>query len=380
MNSSKKILIYCDNSFQIMMAIHLKRTVLLDDKVDIIITDHINDYKKIYTNLKKETVFNNVIMMNAYDLDYKKNRFRYPSIKGGYRLNDIKIVLNRKKILKDLVVLDDTYDEFWATDILDSTNILFDELLKRNKKIKMVFYEESPVSLICDQHNQFVKKKYDQIDIVRKIIYIMVGFKTITGRYAEAYSSVWEYVKWNKYFTCRNIPKLRRDDKEYVQVLNRIWDYQYDNKYNGKIIFFEESFFLNGIECKDIQIVKDITDVIDKKNVIIKLHPRSRINRFKDLGIEIEKNSSIPWELIALNLQGEKNVLISIATSGMIHPKLYWGIDQNAIALAKCKEYEFEYLKKNKYYQEYINVCLNDKLVEMPTNKTEFVKLLKQYR
>lgn len=368
--NKREILIYCDTPFQIMMAVHLLQTKLKECGVDVIITDHIKNYKMLSENLAALRVFRKTYFMRAYDLDYRKGEFAFTELQYA------DYVFHRKKYLNRLIQLEGVYDEFFVTDILESTNLIYDSLLSVNPKLKAVFYEEGPVSVLCDQNNQFLPKYYSNDSVFRKCIFKTAGYKTINGNFSYGYSSINAIAGTSYYFQIHDIPKLYRDNLQYIETLNQIWNYAPSKAIGQSFVFFEESFFMNHIESNDMRIIKDIIDTVGKENVLVKLHPRSRVNRFEEYGIKTNQDSSIPWELIALNCVNPNQTLIAVSSGSLIHPQLYWGVKQNVICLAECKEYRFPKLEE-KYYKAFVEVCRKRELAKLPKDRKEFLELLK---
>lgn len=374
----KNILMFCDTPFQVMMCIHLKRTQLRGNRVDMIISNHIVNNEVLIERLKKENIFDNVVGMNAYEIDYHKNQYKDFNIKGGFVLRSISNIINRKKIIEQSPLdSEKLYDEFWCTDILESTNIIYDHFLKNNKLLKLICFEEGPVSFLCDQNNQFDDSKYGNVNSLVKAVSTIIGFKMIYGNYHTVYSSVLNLSKKKYYFKIKEIPKLNESDEEYLNIINRIWDYIPNDEYEGKVVFFEESFSLNGIENKDFEIVRDLRNIVGREKLLIKLHPRTRVNRFRDLDVNISENTCLPWELVALNNAGEC-ILVSVSSGSIIHPQLYWGINQKSICLANCEEYHFKQLDKE-YYKTFVKICREKNVALLPHNKKELFCMIDKY-
>lgn len=55
--------------------------------------------------------------------------------------------------------------------------------------------------------------------------------------------------------------------------------------------------------------------IYGKDNIMIKVHPRNRENRFKMLGYNTNTDLTIPWEVIALNIDGLDNKVLATMTS-----------------------------------------------------------------
>ena len=124
-----------------------------------------------------------------------------------------------------------------------------------------------------------------------------------------------------------------------------------------------------------MKIVNDIVAIVGKENLIVKLHPRTKHDRFRPLGIRTNRHTNIPWELIVWNHLHNSPILISVASGSLIYPQIYLGIEQKAIALIKCSDYKKPILK-SKYYKTYLEFCENEGIVSLPNTRDEFRNLL----
>ena len=64
----------------------------------------------------------------------------------------------------------------------------------------------------------------------------------------------------------------------------------------------------------------EISKIVGKNNMFIKTHPRSPNNRFIERGYNTNLNSSIPWEVICLNTDLSKTVLITLSSQSVFTP------------------------------------------------------------
>ena len=373
-NIPKRILFHCSTPFQIMMAVHFKRTILADCIVDILVSSHIFEYKDIAERLENVGLFRMVISYDGYNFDQM-----VLTIKKKMAL--IRDILNSRHHFNYLFAgsgkVEDAgkYDEFWIQEIIMSTNVLYNYLISRNDKMKIVFYEESPLTVVCDGHDTFVDREYaikSKSNIERIILRFLI--KSVYGKIDYGYSSVYDKIKDRFYFPFYAIPELDKN-KNSVADWNKIWKCQDD--YSDKVVFFEESFHTDSIEFDDMSVVQDIIDVVGKENLMIKLHPRSRKNRFQALGVQTNRSTSVPWELVAINHINNPPVLISVASGSLLYPQMYWGIKQNAISLIKCKEYKMPVLD-SRYYNEYRQFCENSGYTMLPETREDFRKILKK--
>lgn len=355
----KKCLFICNTPFQIMTAVTFRLTILKDEYVDIAVSDIISDSYDLYNNIERTKVFNNIYYVHDYRINYQ--------LTGIKRKLSI---LNRKRITKNIFYTDIIYDELYTSDTLLSIEWIYELLKSKNTKMKVFYFEESPIAVLCDQGNHF-KSKENYIGIKDRLL----GIKHIDGNFSGAYVSVCD--KMHKtYFEWFRLPKIDFNMKEkYVSILNKFWNYNPRNSLDNKIIFIEESFFVDNRGNRDEEIINDILQFSHNHDVVIKLHPRTRKNRFENKGVHIYENSSVPWELVVLNGELDNNILICVASSAAILSKLYWNIKQNSVVLVDCQDYYFDYLS-NDYYKKFSEVCHENNLAYMPKNRDEFKKIL----
>ena len=365
-NITRNIFI-CNTSFQIMMAVLFKLTNQRYERTDLVISNIIYKSEDLYKNISYSKVFDNVYYIKDYELNYVQN--------FSTNFEKIKRDFNSLKTINNLLPNIGIYDCLYVSDTLFSINSIYRLLKKKNKDLKVFFYEEGPISVLCDHGNHFKESK-EYNSLKGKIYNRIVGLKNINGHFSGAYTTVARHMK-KSYFSWYEMPRIA-DNKidDYVNILNNFWKYKKNKQLESKVIFLEESFYIDGKENKDVEIVNDICRVVGKKHVMVKLHPRTRKNRFKDLGIKYFPDNNVPWELISLNGDMQNAVLVCMGSGAIIHPKLYWGIKQNAIALLNCHEYHFKYLD-SEYYKCFYKICEEKELAFLPNNKADFLKKLK---
>ena len=366
----RNILFHCSTPFQIMMSIHLRTTLKKNDKVDIIVSNHIKDGDMIVKGLLPLGIFGNVFYFDGlkYDSLPKGNLQKIELISHVFlRRYDMNHLLNKEHKNKKV------YNELWIQEILTSTNVLYDYLRKINRNLKVCFYEESPLTVLCDGHDTFISRieAKEKMSKLERILYAFT-FQSTYGRFEKGYSSIAKRIRKKYYFPFYEIPNLRENQK-LLGLCNAVWDPT--DEYSGKVVYFEESFYIDAIEFDDMKIVNDIVAIVGKVNLIVKLHPRTKHDRFRPLGIRTNRHTNIPWELIVWNHLHNSPILISVASGSLIYPQIYLGIEQKAIALIKCSDYKKPILK-SKYYKTYLEFCENEGIVSLPNTRDEFRNLL----
>ena len=362
----KKILILVNTYFQIMTAVKLKNTKYVNDKVDIIISDHSVDSEKIYNRIIESKIFNKAYYFKSKEDKSKRN------IKKLYE-NFCFLLFPDKSLKKNSIVLDN-YDEFIFYNINKFTVLLYDSLYKKNKNLKLIRFEEGYISYL--HLNSGLSKEYNSM---RKLLCKANFLNNITLNYLYNL----DLLIYEPVGKIEKIDNLDRSDKKTINEINKIFDYNSNiNKiYNKKYIFFEESFFCDKKGVDDFKLILDIAKIVSKENLLIKLHPRNKINRFEKYGIATNKTIGIPWELIQMNDDFSDKVLLTISSGSVLASKLYFNDNIKTFLLFNCTD-KISDMVTNKYF-EYLKKLenkfgLNDFII--PKNEKEFLMRLERGR
>lgn len=303
----KKIFICC-TPYQLIVAYQLKLTVYKNNVVDIILCETFNNSKSIYLKIKKCNDFNTVYFMKKEIFD--KNLLIYKNDK-------IMEVLVKGKLKKMGLSFDASlYDEVFFANIGGVSFLLAKYLKLKNENIKCNMFEDG-ISSYSNLFYDVVKKMNNITGFIKKIHYKLNlnMFSIINGFYVFKP----DCMIWDCPYKVIKIPDLSLNKREIVDKLNFIFEYKtMVDKYDKKNIFFEESYFADGIDINDIDLVDKICKVCGKNQMMIKIHPRNNKNRFVELGYKTNKNVSIPWELIVLNEDFNEKTLITISSNALI--------------------------------------------------------------
>ena len=83
--------------------------------------------------------------------------------------------------------------------------------------------------------------------------------------------------------------------------------------------------------------MKQLAQQVGKENIMVKIHPRNPENRFEKLGFKTNKDTSIPWEVILMNIDDVSNkVFITIASQAILNPIMIFGLTIKAYSLYPC--------------------------------------------
>ena len=109
----------------------------------------------------------------------------------------------------------------------------------------------------------------------------------------------------------QKLPMVSRQNKKMCQTINYVFEYKEDvDLQNADVILMEECYSNDGlIKNEDIELFKQVIDIDKKFNSVVKLHPRSKTNRFENT-FNVIKSQGIPWEVYILNCPMKDKILI----------------------------------------------------------------------
>lgn len=249
------------------------------------------------------------------------------------------------------------------SDSIDS--FLAYNILRKKSNVCVRYVEDAPMIY---SYNIPSKKNV----IVGKLL----GLKFPILEICEWYFSAPEKMRKTNNARSITLKSLDRNDSDFVNVLNYIYGYEPDEALDSAdIVIMEESFYTDKIiqDNSDLNIFMKIKDSFPEDRIAVKLHPRTKVNRFENNFIMIE-NAEAPWEIFLLNQNMEDKVFISIACSTMVSPKLLFGDENKCILLYPFFVDKMYRANGEKYFNSgWINSL--SKLPEIYSDKTRIVAL-----
>ena len=324
MNDRPSILVVCNTPFQIIVACHVLQTYYGNADVDLYISSGIRDYAQLVQNTRQIGLFREVHANMIHKTFCKGHKLAEKFSYAFRRTSEIvKTLLLARSVSKR------HYDVLLFSNISVFTKRLTTLLMRHNPACRIELFEEGTISYT----QQFVAG--DAVSTPYRRFVDRIG---IVNRLSALYVFNPMFLSWKptngKVVT---LPKLNNLSKEFLTKLNTIFGYDSCvDKYDKKLIFFEESHAMEGYNVPDIQILEQIAQKIGRDNIMVKIHPRNPENRFAKLGYKTNENTSIPWELIILNQPMDEKILVTISSGSVIYPFLYFGIKTKSYSLLNC--------------------------------------------
>ena len=373
-----KVLFGVDSFFQLIVAINLKMCVYAKDSADIIIYSSTPNADRVCRKLEKTKIFERCFFANTV-LTRCGGSYSFKEKFPKYFVY-LKSLIKPKQCIRKIIGTDDlNYDVFLFNGIGALPECIFNCCKKNNNNIICYRFEDGYISSTLNYGSEKGIFRIAFEKIIRGL------FKNYNIEYSIKgyYFMEPELVKYKFNYPVLKAPKLNRDNKEIIKVLNYIFDYNAaENTYNEKYIFLESgsTFFYNSDSDIDVQYVKDLLKLVGKENILVKLHPRSKINRFSKLGVHVVEKSSVPWELIQLNNHFDDKILIAIDSSPILTSHVYFNDKCKSILLYKAiNNYKLAGENLEQYIAEFIKKYSSDKLY-IPENIEQFKKIINQMK
>lgn len=295
----KKIII-CNTYYQFILALQMKLTIFADDYVALILTDQTKGLLDIYNRLIKDNqLFGQTYYFKTKDFSSRKDSAT------GY-LKDIihtTIGTNNFNILKD-----QSFEEFVFYNCDYSTLAIYDVLKKNNKQIKSSRFEEGILS-----YNR--TESYGRLNLILKLR-ILVNKDNIYEQ-AKIFYCVYPEL-YGGYLDPLRIPEIEENSPivNYIRKYFGIMSNSGERK--ERYIFLTSVYdFEGGSPIHEIDVAKKVAELVGINNLLIKIHPRDTRGVYEAEGFHVDKNSSIPWEVILLVNKLNNKVFLT-ATSGSV--------------------------------------------------------------
>lgn len=356
-----RVLFFAYTPFQCMASLAIKELFYKKSDVDIIVSDSVYRREELKENIVKNQLFNHVYYGDIKQFFPKnKNKLKHECMR-------IWSSVVPTYIAKHIPFENKYYDVFVTTEINYFTESIYSFLRKNNPKVKVELMDEgySSYTYYFREHYMPTTRKNQVKQIMFRTLGTLTCRKYISEQAKTIYYFAPELLCW------KNIPYniVKIDVKQipdYRELVNLMFDYHelsvngIANEYREKYIFFEESFFCSQGNQKDIEIINEIAKIVGKENLLIKLHPRNKINRFETMGYKTNKTEGIPWELIVMNMdENSEKIFITFSSGAVLNYKfLVENYKCKSILLYNCKD--IDYYKVSDELKEWFSLyCKN---------------------
>lgn len=299
----KRILIIANTYYQLIMAIQMRNTIFEKSEVVLLLSDHSNNAEKVCERLQWFDCFSEVHYIETKDLF--KNR----------------TIINRAVDLFTLALGINNRYGFCLNEI---ENMLFDEIIfynyslqiygifsilyRINKKLRISVYEESLFSYSTQLKENLGRKVIRTFRHLAKKKDVFDAVKNFYCFYPELYKGKLNAVP---------VEKIQKDG-DCANILRQIFELNHaELTYPEKYIYFSSvGDSEGGRPIGELELLKDLAQLIGKDHLLVKVHPRDDVKKYISEGFKVDRNSSIPWESIQISGDFCQHVfLTAISTS-----------------------------------------------------------------
>lgn len=331
----KSVLAVCNTPFQLICVVWLRVCFYKDARFDVIITDQIRDVEPIAKRAKESGVFDCVTLVRDNDYSYWHG-------KGNRRLNtkwdNARDYLTRTARRRSLYKGETLYDEFLIFNHSRFSMLLFEKLWQRNPLIEVGIYEEG---IGCYDHISRCyydpKRLFEERNPRRVKLDKVFRRSCLTNSIRRMYVFIPEMLDFHPPIDIVRIPPIDGNNASLTDALFAIFDCQ--NAVvtcEQDVILFEESYASDGWKFDYQQVLDMLGKAYGKENIIVKQHPRSTLNVFRDGGYTVFPGSNVPWEVLLLKNPALVDKLwVSYASGSMLCPYFYLNLPVRAVSMIK---------------------------------------------
>ena len=273
------IAFFCNSPNHIMRALYLnKYTSVFNEQADLFIGNMCPDYLTLAEKIRTLHIFENVITTDASEV-------------GKYKI--IKLIYGKSPLAR--LLRKNNYSKIISFNVENEVVQALYNLNKANVNFEYHCVEDAPsIYTICEPSPYTFFHPYWWLRIDKQAFHTKAWWTSCPA-----------YIDIPKSFhACKKqLPVIDINNIEYLDQLNFIFNYQPEEKLLcADVLILEESYYTDGLMLHnaDFVLYKKLKDAYPAKKFLVKLHPRTKHNRFKG-EFDIFENSNVPWELHVLN-------------------------------------------------------------------------------
>lgn len=348
------IAFFCRTPMHILRTIQLKYELFSREICDVYLFDTFPKADAISKRMADTELFSDVLFF--HDKDYLKSG-KARELRTALEPSDF------KKKLKSKI-----YNEIYLFNIYGAFNELIYNVLRKNNT-------ELVVNMVEDGPSIYHIESYDR-GFVRRYLYDLVGLKS----YLENINCWWfsrpELMEALYGGKKKKLPEIHKENVKMVATINNVFDYDYNEDIaNADFLIMEECYWNDGLlpQNDDFMLYEQLKEFFKGKKIVVKLHPRTKHNRFEGRFTTINANG-IPWEVYALNMEMNKKILVSLSCATMVSSKLLYGEETYSLLLYPIIEDKILSLNSNEKYLTKDRKKKIDSQIQLYEDKTKFVK------
>ena len=345
--------------YQVLNTINIRTHCFKDSSADLYIMDYATDTSECYNAVKDSGVFQNVYAIK--DPWNKKGRLRFLR----------SYIVPAQRIMK--IISYKKYNAMFGTRIGMANNFYYTHLIKNNKDMAFHYYEEGIGDYILE---------ITPPDTLLVRLSRVIGYRNAFERVANLWLYKPEFRKQNLQYDACAIPAIDSETSRlFMDIFNGTQEAKSYIPENCKVLYFDQAYKEQlDIDFDNIRVLDLIREVVDEKDIYIKLHPGSEKDKYANTGLHLLPPAPLPWEVQLSNVALENILLVSINSTAVITPIIMYNKAVTVILLYKCfPDSRFINMDKQEAYFNHIkNENGNGKLY-IPENTSELIETIRKW-
>ncbi len=306
------VLFLVNSVYQLFTALHLKNSILKEEKADILLTDVTEKLREYQERIKDIGIFQRVLFARTKDLNRKYAVGKQEEISEGFD--------QRESIFR--WILSDELGEY--REIYFSNFDTFTRMLASR-------YYESSCSFICYEDG-FSTYVIDFLKEGRAPVNSHPQGKLLGEKLQKVLLYEPRLAMRGDRFPNYPLPKVKFGDSRLLELLNYVFAYKRPERVTD-FIFLEQSFRAEGMKCNDLALMKACRDAVFPQSFSVKPHPRNPQNLPFLQGLTGKYTCDAPWELFLLNEgPGDLNI-ITVCSNAALTGRIMFGMDIPTVML-----------------------------------------------
>ena len=304
----ENVLIVCKTPFQIITALVLKLTKYNNCICDMVLMPEFSDVGSIKARLEELSAFES-IFVPQYESSWKKTYIEF-----NFRPKKAIIKIFGKQWVP---LSEKTYSILLTNgNSSDFDNALYCAL----GYPEAIFYDEG-YSSYTDQFLNANDRLSKIHKVVRNLSVFLTGRKLLFPNVKRMYLYNPDLIVKPMPFKIEKIWEQEQQDT-LMEYIRQVFDAStIISEYKKPYIYFEECFANDFNNNGDLPIIEKICGCVGKDNLMVKLHPRDKTNRFGKYGLVTNKTLSAPAEVLASILKDTKTTFITFSSGSVLNYK-----------------------------------------------------------
>lgn len=313
MPNNSRALILANSVYQLLTAVHLRRSLLRDRETDLILTDVTPALSECLPRLRETGLFDRVLFAAVQTLHRRYAGAGEEGLSECFR--------ERERIFQWVLSeeLAARYGQVYFANFDLFTRLLACRFYEDD--CEFLWFEDGFSSYVIDylREDRAPVNRHPQGRKVKDKVERVLLYEPRLAMRGDGLKNV-------------ALPKIPIGDEALKTLLNTIFAYQ-PPKDSADFIFLEQSFRAEGIKTNDLSLIEECRNAVGPGRFVVKPHPRNPHNLPQQLGLTRRYPGNAPWELFLLNEGPAGKTILTVCSNAALTGRIVFGMDLNTVML-----------------------------------------------